>query len=337
MNPKKSKEKLTLSKRHNLLKKCTIVFSIFLFAGTGAVLCHQAALKEMPPPLQKPKLVLNADTFKWYWTIQEAIDAPDTLNGHLLLAEPSTYQENVVVYKSVRIWGDLNKNQIIDGSGTGPAVTITTDGATIRFFTIRNNGSYPGVKIESNGNTIDGNNIEDCSRGVHIDSGTMGNIVSNNVVTNSKMEGIFLYDTTVNEIYGNTIIGNTDPMEGEMGLLLVDSSDNEIYSNTIKDNNNGIYLGSVCNNNKIYHNNFLNNYANARIFNSSENCTSNQWDCEIQLSGNYWDDHPCQDLNDDGICDTPYTIISFQPSVWCDWDQDRYPLKNQSTGVQKCE
>ncbi|MHA1234984.1 MAG: Loki-CTERM sorting domain-containing protein, partial [Promethearchaeota archaeon] len=67
------------------------------------------------------------------------------------------------------------------------------------------------------------------------------------------------------------------------------------------------------NNTKIFLNYFINNE-----FNAVDSGINNTWDDE--LIGNSWDDYGGVDANDDGIGDTPYTIIGGAGS------QDNYPI-----------
>jgi parallel beta-helix repeat protein len=251
-----------------------------------------------PQPLQC-SAVENKESCKCFQGIQEAVDDPETLPGHTLLVHGGTYNENVVVNKPLTIAGDQDKNQTIDGGSSGHVVTITAPGVTIKGFTIKSNGNHTGIRIESDSNVIYDNNIQDCREGIYLYSNTRGNVVTGNTITRSRMIGIILYLSTENWLYSNTVIGS--PEFGEMGILINYSNTNKIYANIIQGNNNGIYLNGSSYN-IIHHNNFIDNYASARILGT---CTENQWD---NGAGNYWSDHPCTDSNNDGICDAPYYI-----------------------------
>jgi len=229
-------------------------------------------------------------------------------------------------------------NYTIDGGSSGPTITIEADGVVIRRLKITNDGGYAGIKINSNNNFIYENEIDGCGKGVYLSSGTSGNGLYNNDIKNSEMQGIYLYESSWNLIVGNTITGC--PENGEMGILIVDNSDNNtINANTVQDNNNGIFISSSSNN-LIYHNNFLNNYANARMLGT---CTGNHWYRGYLYGGNYWSDHtgsdnyfgPNQNItNFIGVSngsDSNIVNIEFIDTAYyiLNGAYDRYPLKVQ--------
>ena len=101
------------------------------------------------------------------------------------------------------------------------------------------------------------------------------------------------------------------------------SSNNTIKNNTLSNNDYAIYF-TESNDNRIFHNSFLNNAEQAYDANS------NYWDNGYPSGGNYWSDYsstdtmngPTQDIpGSDGIGDTPYTNIGGGAGA-----QDNYPL-----------
>lgn len=325
--------------KHLFFKRSVVMVTILLLAGAVLIFSgedritnnpsHSSVPMKIIPPIEPVQNVYNLETCTWYETIQDAVDAASF--GHRLVIDASLLEENVVVNKSVMILGDLTMNHTVDGGISGPTFTITADGVVIRWLKITNDGGYAGIQIESNNNFICENEIYGCKKGISLSSGTSDNGLFKNEITNSVMEGIYLYESSWNLIVGNTITGC--PENGEMGILLVDNSDNNtINANTVRDNNNGIFISSSSNN-VIYHNNFLDNYANARMLGT---CTGNHWYKGYLYGGNYWSDHtgndyyfgPNQNLigSDSSIVyiefiDTAYYIINGA--------YDRYPLKSQ--------
>jgi len=113
------------------------------------------------------------------------------------------------------------------------------------------------------------------------------------------------------------IEGFTIQNSGEIdtyGLIVVNTSNNNIINNTIKNNFYGIDFQENCNDNLIYHNNFINNIFNAFDYSDCQN----EWDDGSE--GNFWDDYIGTDEDNNGIGDGAYHI--FGPSS-C---KDDYPL-----------
>jgi parallel beta-helix repeat protein len=75
-----------------------------------------------------------------------------------------------------------------------------------------------------------------------------------------------------------------------------------VFGNNIASNRCGINL-SDCSDNRIFHNNFLENTEQA-----ASNSSANVWDDGYPSGGNYWSDYDGTDADHDGIGDTPYVI-----------------------------
>ncbi len=117
-------------------------------------------------------------------------------------------------------------------------------------------------------------------------------------------------------------------------------SNNSIIGNYISFNIYGLYLGGS--NNKIFHNNFINNthQAGDGMFNLS-------WNDTYPFGGNYWSDYegsdlysgPTQDINgSDGIGDVPYYIdynsIDYYP-LKTPWNISQIPPSISSKSTQE--
>jgi parallel beta-helix repeat protein len=212
---------------------------------------------------------------------------------------------------------------------------------------INNNVSssnYYGIHIyNSESNTIT-NNTASSSNSVGIALyASLRNTVANNTASSNILGGIGLSSSSNNTISNNTASSNND-----FGFSLWKSNSNIISDNNASNNKDGIYLeltnsnNTIVNNtvfsnhnyginiedsssinNRIYHNNIINNTNQA--YDNTNN--GNQWNNGYPLGGNYWYDYigvdklkgPNQDIHgSDGIGDTPYIIDADS--------QDKYPL-----------
>ena len=260
--------------------------------------------------------VHNLDTGLDYSTIQEAIDAPETLNGHTLLVDAGTYYEHVSVYKSLNLQGEDSETTIIDGGGSGDVVWITASWVNIIGFTVRN--GYYGIHTwSSDNNIISGNNITNNAYGISLRFSSGNSISGNNVTANGGL-GILLDGSSSNTISGNNITNN-----GAGIWVVVPSSSNTISGNNITNNGYAIRL-YYSSNNVIFHNNFINNIGQVYIESLGY---ADFWDDGYPSGGNYWSDYtgfdlysgPDQDqLGSDGIGDTSYVINND--------NIDHYPL-----------
>jgi parallel beta-helix repeat protein len=186
-----------------------------------------------------------------------------------------------------------------------------------------------GLSLHSSPNNIIRNNIisSNYGEGIVLEGNyhNYDNItITNNIIINNSGGGIHIKGS-YNNIYGNTIINN-----GNYGVKLLEveyryTDYNIINENNFLNNDYGIHISSdsyppnlSCNNNLIYHNNFIINQINAFDENSNiwDNGYSNPFDPQTD-GGNYWNNYTGNDIysgpeqnipGSDGIGDSPYPI-----------------------------
>lgn len=261
------------------MKKLVLLALVSLLLST-AVVVSLVRSEDLP--------VHNIDSGKNYATIQEALDANETLNGHTIRVDAGTYYENVFVNKPLTIIGENRGTTIIDGGGIGQVIISNASDVEIKGFAVQNGGGLPlldnGILVGRRGVR---NTIRDC-------------IIRNNV------NGITLNGANASSIIGNIIVDNS-----EIGIQIKDSNNNDIHDNIIEGNVMGVWITtSFSTFNKLYHNNFISNENHTQSFG-----LNTTWDNGAE--GNYWDDYIGEDRDGDGIGDTHYRF-SF--------DVDRYPL-----------
>ncbi len=201
--------------------------------------------------------VHNVNTGLDYETIQAAIDALETLNGHRIAVDAGTYYEHVVVNKSVSLVGENSKTTIIDGSSTGVVVNITANNVNLTGLTIQNSGStYQscGVLVSSSGSTISHNNVANNNAdGIYLLPSSSSNNIYENTVLNNTGTGIFLSSNN-NNLDENNIVGNH-----HYGVLLHSCSNNNLSGNNITSNYEGVVLWFSSSNNSLNANNIVSN------------------------------------------------------------------------------
>jgi len=196
--------------------------------------------------------VHNISTGLDYVTIQEAINAIETLDGHTILVEKGTYYEHIVVNKSLSLVGANPHETIIDGGHSGNLMNITANNVKISGFTLRNSGDDPchAVYSLSSNNEISCNILTNNSDAVKLFE-SFNNTISGNNITNNK-NGISLSHSSNNNVTGNNVEDN------EYGIKITWSSDdNNVTRNKVEDNEYGIYI-YACSNSFLQHN-LLNN------------------------------------------------------------------------------
>ena len=231
-----------------------------------------------------------------YQYIQNAID--NATDGDTVYVYSGTYNENIIINKSIQLLGESKETTVINGNDSGDVITITVDYVIISGFTIEDSGDDysnhdAGIKLLSNENIITDNCITYNREGIYLSSSNGNNISSNSI--NYNRNAIRLHDASKhNIISGNTIITwsssfgvyienssdnnmifqNTITNPDGWALYILESQENNISDNTVMKSEYGISM--VYSNDSIISNNFLkqNEYSGISLTGSSGNIIS---------------------------------------------------------------
>jgi len=201
-------------------------------------------------------------------------------------------------------YSNFNTIEAIKDNSDGEGLYLDSSNENL----IQNNHNISFEMVNSDNNNIINNSCE----GLFLTESSGNNINSNFISKDYAGNGIYLYrNSDYNNIVNNIIKLN----QSSYGITLGsdENSNNIIKENTIKNAIIGLRIYTSSNDNEIYHNSFFNNTQNAY-----DECINN-WDNGYPSGGNYWDDYNGTDAIKDGIGDTPYSILGGN-------NQDQYPL-----------
>lgn len=222
--------------------------------------------------------------------IQEALNAASS--GDRIFVRNGTYNENVVIDKSISLVGENKEAAVVNGSGAGTVVKISANDVIVTNFTIRNAGrtwgAHPGSGFPDSCILADSVSSIQVSDNIFMEAavcvwiafsssvsasnniilhGVYGGVIgyasqqvsiSSNLVDNCGLMGIHLdgYSSGCT-IAGNTVTNNVEGLELELGSAMNWIMDNNFTSNSV-----GIVLNGCS-----AHNVFLRNIMTNNMYN----------------------------------------------------------------------
>lgn len=166
-------------------------------------------------------------------SLQAQIDAAPA--GSILRPAAGVYGGPLTLTKPLTL--DGGGKVTIDAGGSGSALFVATDNATVRGLTLRNTGQShdqvdAAITVTGNHNRIEDNHIDNALFGIHLKQANH-NLVKNNRIRSKAVEaslrgdGVRLWNSVENRIAGNTIDGVRD-------ITIMNSPRNRIIGNTIR-------------------------------------------------------------------------------------------------------
>jgi nitrous oxidase accessory protein len=225
-----------------------------------------------------------------YTTIQSAINA--AVNGDTIFVYSGTYNENILIDKSLTLLGENKNITIIKGNNLDATVIITGENIDLQGFTIKNDGSQDGIYTATSLHTITDSIFTSCSRGIHLYFSSE-NTMTNDLFYDNSQTGVYMevgqnntisqnefYNNTGEAIYltgcGTTYIEQNLINNNGKGIRAFEANSNIIRNNVIQFNSYGIHFEGMItvhsNFNTISHNRINDNtIAGIRIEHSEFN------------------------------------------------------------------
>ncbi|MBN2603625.1 MAG: PKD domain-containing protein [Candidatus Thermoplasmatota archaeon] len=178
-----------------------------------------------------------------YATINKALS--EAVDGDIIYVFGGTYNETLVINKQVAIIGSIDEGNTVIYYKLRHLYTIeiNADRVTLEGLNITDSGNFivsevkgALVKITSNNNIIQRNNITSCPNGwgIYLDSSD-GNVIGNNQINGTRI-GVYLSNSNTNDLFSNDINNCTFS-----AVELLNSNNNRMYKNKIDKNHYGIY------------------------------------------------------------------------------------------------
>lgn len=247
-------------------------------------------------------------------------------SNNFLKGNVAVFNANMGIYIIMNSANNILRNNSMSNSGS-----MFGDG--YNFYIRSFDWSAFGNDIDTT-NTVEGKPIyyiENVNNKTYENLGDVGvfycvkcnNITFKNFAINSlnNETALILWQTN------NSYIEDLNIDKSGVGIRIRYSYNNILKNNTINNTLAGVLISRASSGNLFYHNNFINNRQHLWFVESG----TNSFNADLPLGGNYWDNfnepaEGCEDLNNDGFCDSPYVFSG---------GQDNYPWIKQDGWITK--
>ena len=179
-------------------------------------------------------------------TISTAITA--ATDGDSIHLTSGVFQENITIDKALNLIGSPDNKSIIDGSGRGKVITITSPNVQVSGLEVRHSGDIIEdsdaciyVTKKATNVKLNGNSLNQCAFGIWV-NGSNSPVVTNNTVTgyqkkliSDRGNGIHIWNIQNGLIKGNRVFGVRD------GIYLSNTGSSSIEDNVMDSVRFGIH------------------------------------------------------------------------------------------------
>ena len=295
----------------SLLLVCFPVLSSPVFATKPSPrIVVGANLKEYRPQT-KPQCDISVPL--QYSTIQAAIDA--SVNGDTVCVNAGTYNEDVLVNKSIRLSGRGASKTIINGQGsTWPGtVYITAKNVIFEGFFINGVGTNSTVQLEVRDSPYDStlqyNWMKAGSGGMALQlDGVQNTLVSNNILEGNNSPHVARESGGSSgrvDFLNNTFMGTVNPNErSDTGITLDAGLPNGLIKQNVF-NTTGTQITLIApNGTSIINENNFNSNTPIKV--------SNGWPTTVNAENNWWGDLDPSDNVQGSVDYTPFATSPFK-------------------------
>jgi len=238
--------------------KAVVLGIIVLMVGSSIVSAINGNQSTHPKPMDRGWLYVGGSGPGNYTKIQDAINASS--NGDTVYVYRGIYFENIILDKSIHLYGEDRNSTYIDGSQHGIVINIKTNPVHIEGFSITR-GTKHGIYSETNSYNIvisscrlfENNDPQDHFGQICLFDANEC-VIYENIVFSSDNRGIALHFGSNNEIYQNVVYYNS--MWGAIDVI--HCSNNSVYENIVHSNYWGISINNGSHNrvfnNTVYYN-----------------------------------------------------------------------------------